>query len=107
MNNCLLIAANEAGVAAQGKATLEEQLEAAMQATKEHWLVTDREERFKAAVAGVLSVCTPEDRIKIENALDILKVISHGNFSRLGEIADNGIEVVPLLPMWNRICPAR
>ncbi len=70
------IAITEAKLAAEGKGTLEERLEVAMHATKNHWLLTDEDRRFTAAIGGVLLVSNEEEQERIKVELGILRALS-------------------------------
>lgn len=55
-----LVALTEAKHAIRADDSLEDQLRASPRATKDHWLVTNEGERFKAAVGAVMSFHGPE-----------------------------------------------
>lgn len=79
MNDAMLmIVATEAKARIEGKtfATVEEKLKEAMRATKDHWGVTDEQMQFKAAIAAVLlDKPSPEDKARIEEELNVLKML--------------------------------
>jgi RNase H-fold protein (predicted Holliday junction resolvase) len=50
-----MIAVTEATEAAKEKSDLISKILAAMEVTKNHWMLTDEDLRFKAAVAGVIN----------------------------------------------------
>lgn len=54
MNNTTIIAMTEAVHAIPKDAPLEDQIRAAMNATRNHWMCTDETEQFKAAIGAVL-----------------------------------------------------
>lgn len=74
----LMIAVTEAGHAIKGKSfpTLEAKLEAAMEATKDHWMLTDEDGRFRAAIGAVLCDCTPDEKERIESEMLALRTLS-------------------------------
>lgn len=71
----IMVAATEAKEAAKGKKSLKARMKAAMQATKNHWTGMNESDCLRAAVAGLVLTCSPEeaDRVKVEfNALCLL-----------------------------------
>lgn len=79
MNDAMLvIAATEAKARIDGKefATLEDRCKEAMRATKGHWMATDEDTQFRAAVGAVMMTCSPEDKTRIEEELAVLKMLA-------------------------------
>lgn len=107
MDNTDLIAITEAESAAKGKETLEERLEAAMNATKDHWLLTDEDRRFMAAVGGVLLVSNEEEQERIKSEVSILKTISAGCSGvpiKIEELLKQSrTEPIGMMKMWKKI----
>lgn len=66
MNNAVLsIGITEAKAAAENEPSLDGMLRAAMQAMKNHWMITDENEQLKAAVAAVMLLSDEETKDKI------------------------------------------
>ena len=85
--NLVAIAAVEAKSAAENlpEEDVKGRLRAAMEATREHWLVTNESQRFVSAVAGVMQLY-PEDspvRQQLKDELDALRYLGEGNFHAL------------------------
>jgi hypothetical protein len=103
-----LLAAGETQAALSGRKfeSAEELLKAAMRRTKDHWLETSDEGRFKAAIGAALMLAAPDDKERIEKAVEPLKMLGAmvGGIpvdlvaieSRLGEWKD----VIPLQRLW-------
>lgn len=69
-----------------------------MLVTKNHWLITDEDERFKAAVAGVLLVVDSDTQERIRAELAFMEAITTG-----GYVGDFNFEPVGLLRIWQEI----
>ncbi len=99
MNNTLLkVAVAEAKAAAKGLDTLEAKIKAAMDTTRNHWLVTDEEERFQAAIHGLAATVDEAtvERMRIE--LQFLQGIQSGRVDLSG--IDEDYEPIGLLKAW-------
>jgi hypothetical protein len=72
----MAIAATEAKSAAERASNLDERIELAMKAVKNHWLVTNDSERFQSAVAAVYALSNEEEQDRIKADLEALKVIN-------------------------------
>jgi hypothetical protein len=96
MRNCLLIAVAEAKAAAKGLDTLGAKMKAAMDATRNHWLITDEEERFQAAIHGLAAAVDEAtvERIRVE--LDGLQQLQAGQMP----VIDEDFEPIGLLKAW-------
>ena len=105
----LMIAVTEAKRAAEKETTLEGRLKVAMNATKDHWMVTDAEEQFRAAIGAVLLLSEGEDKDRIMLEMKQLRI--------LGAMA-NGVPVdfeqikplenpIGLTKLWKNIKGAR
>lgn len=90
-------------------ASLEAQLQAAMKGVQHHWMATEEDHQFHAAIGAVLMNYTPDapewNRIKYELAqLKRLKTLFEA--ARLGlsveglHIPENAPEPIGLLAMW-------
>lgn len=73
----LMIAATEAKHGIEGKEfpSIAEKLKAAMRLTKDHWMVTDEDTQFRAAIGAVLLTASPEEKTLIESELRCLKML--------------------------------
>lgn len=77
MNNIVMIAAVEAESAAQKAGpSVEEKVKAAMKATRSHWLATDENDRFVAAVEGAARCVSEEDLERIQFSMRMLQSLS-------------------------------
>ncbi len=100
-----MIAVTEAKQAAKDQKTLEERLIAAMKATKDHWMLTDEDGRFRAAVGAVLLLSEAEDRGRIESEIKQLRILSammNGvpiDFERVEKLENP----IGLMKMWHKI----
>jgi hypothetical protein len=101
--NLLAIAATEAKAAAASESTLEAQLRAAMCVTRTHWLVTDEDDRFKAAVAAVFELSDPETQERLGAELQALRGLAEGKAGALFGMLDAGQEPVGLLGLWREV----
>lgn len=71
-----MIAVTQAKSAAEKETTLEARLRAAMNATKDHWLLVDEDARFRAALGAVLLLSDTEDKDRIEKEVRELRTLS-------------------------------
>ena len=108
MNNAVLaIVATEAKQAAQKETTLEGRLRAAMNAVKDHWMVTDDDVRFQGAVAGAHMLSDDSDKKRIEFELRFLRTMSAAssgvpvNLGALLEEAGEDYEPIGLTKLWH------
>ncbi len=106
MNDAVfMIVITEAKEKAKNKKTLEEKLIAAMNATKDHWMLTDEDGRFRAAVGAVLLLSDEEDKKRIESEIkQIRTVVAMLNgvpidIERLEELKNP----IGLMKMWHEI----
>lgn len=72
----LIIAFIEAKEAAKNESTLEGRLKAAMNATKDHWVLTDEDGRFRAAVGAALLLSDDDDQERITKEMAQLRTLS-------------------------------
>src|SRR4051794_9202399 len=100
------IAIAEAKIAPEQEPDLDSQLRAAMKATHDHWLITNEEERFKAAVGAVIVISDQATRVRIAQEIRILGSVSAAitgvpvDFSAL---LDDNFEPIGLLRMWKEL----
>jgi hypothetical protein len=71
----LTIAVTEAKAAAENETTLEGRLTAAMKATKNHWMATDEDTQFRAAIGAVLLLSEDEDKARLEEEVSQIKAV--------------------------------
>ena len=101
----LMIAVTEAKEAAKVEASLEGKLRAAMNATKNHWMATDQDTQFKAAIGAVLLLIDGEEKSRLEEELLALKNVN-AMFSGVSvnidaiKVPENPIGV---MKMWQEI----
>lgn len=78
ISNSIVLAMEEAKQRLEGKtfSTLEERCKEAMRVTVRHWLITDEDERFRAAIGAVLLTCSPEEKTRIEEELQVWKMLA-------------------------------
>ena len=85
-----MIAVTEAEEAAKQEVDLKDKIIAAMKVTEDHWMITDEDLRFKAAIAGAISACLSENSkeriIEEVNALSCLSTMLSGGSVDLSEI---------------------
>ena len=75
----ILIGALEAKRAAEKETTLEGKLRSAMSAMsamKNHWMLLDEDTQFRVAIGGVLLLTEGEEKQRIEDELNSLKILS-------------------------------
>lgn len=75
MDNLILIAVVEARDFAETAPTLEGRLRAAMSVTRHHWIVTDEDSRFRAAIAAVILLSSEEDKSRILAEVEQLRIL--------------------------------
>jgi len=103
MDNVLMIAVTETKRAASKETILEGRLTAAMNATKDHWMVTDEDARFRAAVGGVLLLSEGEDKERIESEIKQLKILA-AMLSGIPIINPEPLlNPIGLMKMWKKI----
>lgn len=92
MDNTVLIAINEieSDISGLTGEAVEERLRAAMKSAQNHWLVTNEDAQFQAAVSAVLLNADDEEKERIEGALSVLRGLSAA-FSGVP------VDIVPLL----------
>ena len=100
-----LIAAGETRAALEGKKfeSVEELLKAAMRRTKDHWMETSEEGRFKAAVAAALALASPEDRTRIEDALKPMQALG----ALMGGLPVDMVALEQQVGGWEKLIPLR
>jgi hypothetical protein len=101
----LMIAVTEAKCAAEKETTLEGRLKAAMNKTKDFWMSTNDDLRFRAAVGAVLLLSDDSDQERIKDEMKQLQTLS----ALLNGVPVNLEEVKPLknaiglIKMWGDI----
>ena len=72
----IAIVAAECKHAAEGKETLEERIQAAFDVARNHWLITDDNERFQGGVAAIYELSDEDTRERIKQEMDSLRTLS-------------------------------
>ena len=106
MDARLMIAMTEAKIAAEGEESLTGRLKAAMRATKNHWMLTNEDGRFRAAVGAVLLLSDEETQERIKKELTVLKTLSaavDGVPVNFEAVLIKEEEVIGLIGMWNEV----
>lgn len=113
MNNAaMMIAATEAQDKCRGEPDIIERLRKAMNATKDHWMVTDYEMQFKAALAAAMMESPPDDKARIQRGLERMgRVAAMLRALQVGVAVDLDAEAtaiseeepLPLGKMWREI----
>lgn len=113
-NNLIAIAMTEAASALEGLssgASKVDKLKAAMKVTKDHWLCTNEDEQFEAAVSAVMHV----EGLESDFAKQILEECTNiGKLNAFFRAAQAGLEVMPpeisaeyetlgLMRLWNEV----
>jgi len=98
-----MIAVTEASEAAKEKFTLVAKVKAAMEVTKNHWMLTDEDLRFKAAIAGAIDASSSqEDSDILLNEMKALSLLS--DFLTGTKIDFSGAKVpkqtIGLMKLW-------
>lgn len=110
MSNVLMIAVAEArmaverAVAADPTLDLEGRLRAAFAVTRNHWMVTNEDERFRTGVGGVLVTATDAgEKARIEAELASLRALSaamSGVPVDFGAVLSDKPEPIGMLAIW-------
>ena len=100
-----MIAASETKAALEGQKfeSVEELLKAAMRRTKDHWLETSEEGRFRAAVGAALMLASPEDKGRIDKALEPLKMLG----ALMAGVPVDIASMESRLGGWDKVIPLR
>jgi hypothetical protein len=98
-----MIAVTEASEAAKEKFTLVAKVKAAMEITKNHWMLTDEDLRFKAAIAGAIDASSSqEDSDILLNEMKALSLLSDFLTDKKADMS--GIKVpkqtIGLMKIW-------
>jgi len=104
MNNSVMIAVVEAREACRGKKRLRDRLLAAMKKTKNHWLVTNEDERLQAAICAATLESNEDDAKAIKDEWDALKVLS-SLLSGMGSIVDiqTPKKTIGIFKLWKEL----
>jgi len=103
-NNGIMIAVSEAREACKGKKRLRDRLLAAMKKTKNHWLVTNEDERLQAAICATVMESNEDDKKVIGDEWQALRRLSLV-FSGAGSIADIEApkKTIGIFKMWQEL----
>lgn len=72
----IVIAATEAQHKCGVEPNLERRIEKCMQAVQNSWMLTDEESKFRAAILAALQLSNDDEKEKIREALEPLKILS-------------------------------
>lgn len=81
VSNIVMIAITEArdavqrAVAVDPELSIEDRLREAFRVTRNHWIATKEDDRFKAGVGGVILAATEEERERINHELRALQMV--------------------------------
>ena len=104
--NTTMIAMSEAGSRLKESMSLTEMLNAAMDATVDHWIVLNEDEQFKAAIGAVLLKTDQPTRDRISSEMKALAIPSAAqagipvDFARAFEEMKEDAEPIGLLEFW-------
>lgn len=105
MDNLTAIVATEAKRAAEKVEGLETKLRAAMEAVKDHWLVTDENKLLQGAVGGAILTMSEDDRertVKTWKSLQAISLAASG-VPIAFDALDHDFEPVAILPLWDEV----
>lgn len=100
------IAATKARQAAEKETTLEGRIRAAMKATRQHWMATEEDDQFKAAVAAIYELSDEPTRSKILKEMEALRNINaliSGVPVDLAALPEPDPEPIGLLNYWREV----
>ena len=106
-SNAVLIAVTEAALAVEdlGDAPIEDRVRAAMRKTWRHWVATNEDDQFAAAVEAVARLANDEERDALIAEYRVLGMFG-GGVVNLDEVAAFAAQVpnpVGLLKLWNEV----
>lgn len=111
MNETLItIAAQEGRAACKGEPNLDQRVIKAMRACRNHWMVTDEEQQFRAALVAAILESEGEERSRIERSAKalnrigaMLQALQAGVPVDLAAMADEkqDDDLLPLRKMWD------
>jgi hypothetical protein len=98
MSHTLLIAISEtkANLADKKFERVDDLLRAAMKATRNHWLVTTEDERFRAAVGAAMLLASDTDKERIRREIETLKRFSAAMVAAQQGVVVDFASVLPL-----------
>lgn len=102
INNSILVAVTELKQSVDADKPITERLKAAMAQARQHWLVTNEDDQFRAAIGAVLLSATDDEKARIESELKALRALSAAtagvpiNFAAL----DTQKDPIGLLKIW-------
>jgi hypothetical protein len=112
MTGGMIIAVHEARDACKGEPDISKRIEKAMRACKDHWMETDKQNQFRAALAAAMLESNEADKDRITRSMDSLRkvgallgALTAGvpvDFEALAsEKTDD--DILPLNRMWHAI----
>jgi hypothetical protein len=76
VDNCLLVLVTEATLEASDKPTFDAKIDAAMRCAKNHWLVTNKDDRFRGAIAAIYELADEPTKARIMAEVDDMRNLS-------------------------------
>ena len=78
ISNCVMIAITETKMQIEimSNESVEARLKKAMELMQQHWLVTNQEEQFQAAIGAVLLTATEDEKERINGELKTLRALN-------------------------------
>jgi len=98
----------EAREACKGEPDLTKRIQKAMKASRNHWMVTDEAQQFRAAVAATMLESPPEERERIERSAQalnrlgaMLNAFKAGVPVDIDAMVPPAEDTIPLRKMWS------
>lgn len=104
----VLIALTEAQshVEAVADQPLEDRLRAAMKATHRHWMATNEDDQFKAAIGAVMMSASEDEKELLKASMDKLNALGamlSGVPVDFEQLAADDRPTIKLVPLWNEV----
>ena len=105
MSNSEMVAITEGREACRGEKRLKDRLLAAMKCLKNHWLVTDEDDRLRLAICAVVLESGEEDVKTVKEEWNALRALSDILSGRGGNAGDIKIpeKSVGIMRMWKEM----
>lgn len=104
----LSFCAMEAALACKGEPDLMDRIRKAMNATRNHWMITNENEQFRAAVAAAIMESVGEERERLERSAKslnqlgaMLQALQAGVPVDIDAMEKPADDTIPLTKMWN------
>lgn len=104
----LYLTTTDAREACKNEADLTERIKKAMRCTASHYMATDEDLCFRAALAGALMESPDEDKARLIRSVGAIRAVSDMLSGRLCadtalEVLEKAGDVLPLVKYWNEI----